>query len=116
LGNIYVHTDFSKFAFEAIHGVVTNPHNLTNATQKRNKRALVLELPREPRDTDPLIHFINSITKRVKERNPRDQHKVKTIDKPRAIAIDHTSTISIGKFDQSLFITNFNKEGLAFDK
>jgi len=93
---------------------MVNPNNLTHSTQKRKKRALVPELPRELGDTDPLVSMCNRMLERIKKRGPRFKDKVETIHKPRAISINQIPVFSRSKPNQNPLITNINKGRLTF--
>jgi len=71
--DINVKTYPGKFAFKAEKGITVNADN---ATQQRSQRPPVPEFPREPRNTHPLVHSVNSFIERIKERNPRDEDQI----------------------------------------
>uniref|UniRef100_A0A7C8YSH2 Uncharacterized protein n=1 Tax=Opuntia streptacantha TaxID=393608 RepID=A0A7C8YSH2_OPUST len=74
--DINVNTYPGKFAFKAEKGITVNADNATNTLQQRSQRPLVPEFPREPRNTHPLVHSVNSFIERIKERNPRDEDQI----------------------------------------
>jgi len=65
---------------------------------------------------DPLFHLVDNITKRVKEGNPRSQHKIKTIDKPRAVGVHNTSVLNIWQISPESTCYQFRQGDLAFNK
>jgi len=88
LSNIDVHTHPSKATLLPQKGIMINSNHIPNGLKKLNKSVFSPKLPRQTRDTNPLINSFNRGRIRIKVRHPRTQHKIQAFNKPGPIKPD----------------------------
>jgi len=67
---------------------MVNSNHLAHMLKELGECLLVPKLPRETKNTHPLVDTVNSCKVTVKERHPGIQDKVTPFDKPRSIKPD----------------------------
>ena len=67
-------------------------------------------------DPNPLVDSSDGCAIRVKQRNPRQEHEIQTINKPRSLIIHHKLVLAISKPEQNPIIAKVNIFKLPLNK